>query len=151
MMTEPSDCVVDTSVLQKANAPIRHSPRKASDFVKRLRLLESIRDGRTRVLISKSLINEYRRQIREPRNDHVKAFLELLTGSTDRVRFNWKRRWSGADREKARRCRYPAEDDHVLRTAIQPQGSTILTEEHRMLTSDACIYRLFGVHIKGLS
>jgi hypothetical protein len=63
------------------------------------------------------------------------------------VTWNWKRRWSGADQEKARKCMYPREDDHVLRTAIKGNPTTIFSEEKAMLASDACIYRAFEVHV----
>lgn len=143
----PQACVVDTTILQKANAPILREPRASRQFVRRLRLLERLAKGELIVLISQRLLTEYEKQVAEPRNDKVKAFLEMLTSGSGRVLFNWKARWSGADREKARRCRFPAEDDHVLRTAVRPDGSTILSEEDRMMAADSCIYRAFSVLI----
>jgi hypothetical protein len=84
--------------------------------------------------VSKRLLQEYREQIPEPRNDKIRTLFELISIRSDRVRFNWKPRWSRADREKARDCHYPREDDHVLRTAIRPHSTTtIVTEEKRML------------------
>ena len=146
-MTMPRECVVDTTVLQKANAPLNRELREHSQFASRLRLLTHLMEGRLTLLVSSKLFQEYRRQIPEPRNDKIKALFELISSRPDRVIFNWKPRWSGADREKARGCRYPKEDDHVLRTAVRPHGAAIITEEQRMLNADSCIYREFRVHI----
>jgi hypothetical protein len=141
------ECVVDTTVLQKVNAPLTHEPAERSAFVKRVNLLTQIQQGSMTVLISTKLIAEYERQVRSPRNDHVRLFFELIQDPGRRT-FNWRKRWSGADREHARRCRYPREDDHVLRTAIRPGSSTIIfTEEQPMLRADQCVYRRFQVHI----
>ena len=148
-MTMPRECVIDTTILQKANAPLTHAPRVRSLFVKRLRLLRRIASGHLKVLISRKLLSEYQRQIREPRNDHIMAFLALLDDPT-RAAHNWAKSWSGNHRQKARKCRYPREDDHVLRTAVGPKRSTIFTEEACMLAADECIYRNFRVHIRGL-
>ena len=139
------DCVIDTTVLQKANALLTQQPRERSWFGRRIRLLQRLHRGEATLLVSAQLLAEYRRQVREPRNDFVRAFFEIATDPNRRI-FNWHKRWSG-DRDKARRCRYPVEDDHVLRTAIRPHRTTIYTEEHRMLIADACIYRKLRVHI----
>lgn len=143
----PEECVVDTNVLQKANQPITTEPARHSMFRKRLNLLDGIATGSLILLISRKLHAEYSRQVPEPRNEFVRAFLELITGAPECV-WNWKKSWSGANRSGARGCRFPKEDDHVLRTAIRPQTSTIFTEEKRMLRVDACIYREFRVRIK---
>lgn len=137
--------VVDTGVLQKANAPLRMHPRESSKFTKRLELLSRVAHRRLSVLISPLLLAEYRRQVPEPRNDFIRAFFELLSspgGATP----NWCR-WSGQVRNHARFCRFPHEDYHVLRTAICDTGSTILSEEDRMLITDECIHRRLGVHV----
>ncbi len=148
----PDACVIDTTILQKANAPLLNEPRARALFRKRLQLLNDIDQRRRTVLKSDSLVKEYEDQVGRPRNDFVKAFMELILGpSGDRVHHNWKTRWSGADREKSRKCRFPREDDHVLRTAIRSDSvTTIFTEEDRMLRADECIYRAFRVHIRGL-
>lgn len=147
-MKRATECAIDTTVLQKTNAPITQ-PRAGPQFRRRMTLLGRISDGEIVVLISSKLLQEYQRQIPLPRNDAIKLFFELLSSArSDRVVWSWKPRWSGADREKARDCRFPAEDDHVLRTAIRPRPSFIITEEYRMLTADDCIYRAFGVHIQ---
>lgn len=142
----PLECVIDTSVLQKANAPISTSPRVWSLFQKRLKLLSRIRTGDLVVLISKQLHNEYDRQVRSPRNDYVKAFFDLLDTPHRRI-YNWEKHWKGK-RAQSRKCRFPSEDDHVLRTAIRPHSTTIFSEEKRMLAADACIYRNLRIHIQ---
>jgi hypothetical protein len=141
----PLECVIDTSVLQKANAPISTSPGVRSLFLKRLKLLSMIQTGDLVVLISKQLHSEYGRQVRSPRNDYVRAFFDLLDNPARRI-YNWEKHWAGK-RGQARSCRFPSEDDHVLRTAIRPHSTTIFSEEERMLAADACIYRKLRVHI----
>jgi len=141
----PNEYALDTTVLQKANAIINKPPRRHSLFVRRIELLNDIYSRRKTVLISKRLLQEYEEKVKAPRNDFVRLFFELLANPRGPV-YNWAA-WPGRDREKARKCRYPSEDDHVLRTAIRPNGSTIITEEERMLKADSCIYREFRVHI----
>ncbi len=74
----PNESVIDTTVLQKANATIIKAPRERSLFVKRIELLTEIQKGTRTVLISKPLLAEYERQVKSPRNDYIKLFLELL-------------------------------------------------------------------------
>jgi hypothetical protein len=141
----PDLVVVDTSVLQKANAPITVSVREGSKFARRLELLSRIRRRELRALISAKLLAEYRVQVSRPRNDFVRAFFELLNDPNHAIP-NWCR-WSGQNRSHASKCRFPREDYHVLRTAVYTTESTILSEEHRMLVTDACIHRNLRVHV----
>jgi hypothetical protein len=144
------EVVIDTMILQKANAPLTKAPGEASLFRRRLRLLQRIQDGDLTALKSAPLIAEYRRQVAEPRNDFVRVFLDLIDHPTRSI-LNWKKRWSGADHEARRKCRFPREDVHVLRTAIrQDTETTIYSEEHRIIVSDGCIYRAFRVHVRDL-
>ena len=144
----PEECVVDTIVLQKANAPITKPVARGSQFARRLAVLQDIREGRLVPLHSRQLVQEYEEHVKEPRNEFVKAFFELLD-DVRRATYNWHP-WTGAVREKARKCRFPREDHHVLRTAIRGTPSTIITEEKRMLRTDACIYRELRVHVRGI-
>jgi len=144
-----SDCVVDTMVLQKANAPILREPREGRLFLRRISLLVNISNGTIRPIVSAKLLVEYVRNVPSPRNEYIRAFFELLD-RPERVIWNWARRWSGAERGRARACRYPREDDHLLRTAVGAEGSEILTEERRVLCTDRCVHREFGVHIRYL-
>ncbi len=144
----PSECAIDTTVLQKANATITQPPRRHSQFVKRISLLRDIQQGKIVALTSKQLLAEYRRKVTAPRNDFIRAFFELLADPKRCVQ-NWAA-WPPGQRQKARKCRYPQYDDHVLRTAIRPNPSTIVTEDQPMLAADDCIYRNFRVHIKSI-
>ena len=148
----PEECVVDTTVLQKANAPITKPVARGSKFARRLAVLRGIREGRIVALHSPRLIQEYEEHVKEPRNEFVRAFFELLNNvgrATCNATYNWPP-WTGAVKEKARKCRFPREDYHVLRTAIRGTPSTIITEEERMLRTDACIYRELRVHVRGI-
>ena len=146
------ECVIDTVVLQSANASLTKQPRERRYIRRRLRLLARIRNGSLVALISSRLLDEYWDKVRQPRNQFVRQFFELVTSPSPaptRCILNWKKRWSGGEREQAyRKCRFPKEDEHVLRTAIRNHiKTTIFTEEHRMLKADECIYRHFRVHI----
>jgi hypothetical protein len=144
----PEECVVDTTVLQKANAPITKPVARGSQFARRLAILRAILEGEIVALYSSRLVHEYEQHVKEPRNDFVRAFFELLD-DVGRATYNWHR-WTGAVRDKARKCRFPREDYHVLRTAIRGTPSAIITEEQRMVGTDACIYRELRVHVKGI-
>lgn len=144
----PEECAIDTTVLQKANAEITSRPRAHSVFVRRINLLLDVQAERITVLISRQLLAEYEQKLPSPRNDFIRLFFELLADPARRIE-NWVN-WPGRDEEKARKCRYPKHDDHVLRTAIRPNPSVIITEDKRMLRADACIYRAFRVHIRGI-
>ena len=138
-----SECVVDTTVLQKANAPLTQTKR-GPGIIARLRLLEHIREGKATLLWSKRLVYEYSQRVATPRNDYIKVFLALIADGNAIMNYA---KWPTRLQEKARKCRYPAEDDHVLRTAIRPNGSTIFSEEKGMLSANECIYRHFRVRI----
>jgi len=140
--------VVDTTVLQKANAAITEPPGRRSKFVRRLELLDQIQAGEITVLFSKRLLTEYQTHVKRPRNDFVKLFFEVLD-DPGRAVYNWAK-WSGQERDNARRCRFPREDYHVLRTAIRPNATTIVTEEERMLKTDESLYRAFRVHVRDI-
>jgi hypothetical protein len=139
-------CVVDTVVLQSANASLAHEPKAGRKRRGRLRLLRTISDGMLVVLYSQRLIAEYRARVREPRNDHIRAFFELLT--SERAVPNWAS-LTGSEHDVAlKKCRFPQEDLHVLRTAYCGDETTIFTEEARMLRTDRCIHREFSVHVR---
>ena len=146
----PEQCVVDTVILQKANGLLTKAPGAASLFKRRLALLQRFQRGELIALKSATLIAEYRRQIKAPRNDFIRAFFSLIDHPTRSVE-NWKSPWSGPNRDAAGKCRFPREDTHVLRTAIRDSSSsTIFSEEARLVAADACIYRAFGVHLRDL-
>lgn len=139
------ESVIDTNVLVKANQPITTRPPKGSLFAKRIGLLEDIQKGKWTVLYSEKLVAEYVQHVKSLKNDFIEVFFAILADPRGAIR-NYAA-WPSRNREKARNCRFPEEDDHVLRTAIRPITSTIITEEGRMIRADACIYRAFRVHI----
>src|SRR5262245_5238419 len=110
------EVTLDTTVVFRANVPLAGDREQARLLGRRMALLRRIQEGHDVVLISERLLQEYVRQIVPPKNDLIKAFLELLTNQDGtRVIWNWKQPWSGGDREKAHsKCRFPPEDVHVL-------------------------------------
>jgi hypothetical protein len=144
----PDECAIDTSVLQKANATITQRPRQNSLFVRRIELLQDIQRRRKIALIGRQLQAEYERKVAPPRNDFVAAFFSLID-DPHRCVPNWAP-WPPGRRRKARKCRYPSHDDRVLRTAIRPHSTTIITEDRQMLAAGQCIYREFRVHVRSI-
>jgi hypothetical protein len=140
------EVVVDTVVIQSSNASLIQTPHAGRKITRRLELLRQIRDGEVTLLYSKRLVREYLERVPAPRNEYVRAFFEIITTGRRAVA-NWHTPWMG-DRQKARDCRYPAHDDHVLRTAIRLDPTTIFTEEAAMLGAGTCIYREFRVRIQ---
>lgn len=139
------EVAIDTTVLRRANVPLTQDRASKGAMSRRVRLLERIRRRDFVVLMSQRLADEYLDQISERNNDYIVGFFELMLNKQFVI--NWEGRWAGGKRALARRCRFPPEDDHVLRTAIRPHRTTIYTEERRMLDADGCIYREFRVHI----
>jgi hypothetical protein len=136
---------IDTMVLQKSNAEVAKRPRENSRFVARIRILKRATGGDIVPLYSARLIQEYRRQVPTPRNDSVRAFLDGLERNGI---LNWKNPWTGTDRDNMRSCRFPGEDEHVLRTAATHGERThLISEENRILTKKTCVKRKFNVAI----
>lgn len=143
------EAAVDTTVLRRANVPLVGNRASAALMARRLSLLQRVQRRELIILLSERLLQEYREQLRIPLNDYVRAFLECVTTPDGtRVLMNWKTPWSHGDRSRARGCRFPLEDDHVLRTAIRGRRTAIYSEERRMLATDDCIYREFRVHVQ---
>jgi|SRR6267378_1939868 len=143
------EAAIDTTVLRRANVALEGNRASAKLLARRLSLLQRIQRREITILLSKRLLQEYREQLPIPLNEFVRAFLEIVTTPDGRhVLMNWKNPWSGGDRSRARGCRFPEEDDHVLRTAIRGQRTAIYSEENRMLMTDDCIYREFRVHVQ---
>lgn len=144
----PTEVAIDTTVVFRSNVALTASRADARRLSRRLTLLRRIDRHEIVALISLSLLQEYVDHVVPAQNEFTKAFLELVASPDgSRVILNWKNSWSGGERSRARRCRYPVEDDHVLRTAIRTTPTTIYCEEARMLAADGCVYREFGVHI----
>jgi hypothetical protein len=142
------EITLDTTVVFRTNVPIDGDRADAKLLSKRLEILKRIRNGQDSVLISERLLHEYVQQVVPGKNDFVRAFLEIVASPDgSRVILNWKKAWSGGERDRARKCRYPKEDDHVLRTAIRDTATTIYSEEGRMTQAHPCVYKEFGVRI----
>lgn len=145
MVKSKIEIAVDTTVLVNANQPITADPKKGSVFDRRLLLLNQLRNGKLIALISKRLLAEYEKQIPKPRNDFLIAFFQII--DSKKCVENYAS-WTHDRRAKARKCRYPQEDDHVLRTALRDHPTELVSDEKRMLRSGKCIKREFRVNIR---
>ena len=144
----PEEVVIDTMVLQKANATITRPPGRRSRFARRLRLLERIRAEEIAVLFSKRLLTEYQRQVKSPRNDFVTLFFEILA-NPGRAIYNWAQ-LVGTGSRQSETLSFPARGLPCASHSHPPGATTIVTEEDRMLRTDACIYRAFRVHVRDI-
>jgi len=141
-------CVIDTVVLHRANQARLQQPGETAQLRKRRLLLQDVGRGQWLLLVSPNVLIEYRGHLVRPLNDLVRSFLEYATtpDSSESVGVNW-RALSGNERDLAlRRCRFPAHDLRLLRTAYGYR-STIFSEEDRVVRTDACIHRSFQVHL----
>jgi len=144
----PEELTIDTTVLVRANVTLTPAREAATLLAARLGLLQRVNARQAAVLISMRLANEYARRLRNYRNEVVRAFLDLVTRPDgSHVVLNWRSPWTRADRARVHECRFPAEDSHVLRTAVRDHPTTIYSEEERMLRAQACIRRHFLVRI----
>ncbi|MEK6676605.1 MAG: hypothetical protein AABZ47_13250 [Planctomycetota bacterium] len=142
------ECVVDTTVLQKANAPITDAKKQGKLFRQRLAVLNAINGSKLIALFSERLMQEYREHVHEPRNLVVTEFLNLISSPRPgKALKNYKTPWSGQDRSNVKMCRFPSHDVHVLRTAVRPNRTLLITEDGPMLKSADCILRRFDVKI----
>ena len=144
----PEEVAIDTTVLVGANITQTLKPAAAALQAARLALLQRIQDHQAAVLISARLVAEYRRQITTYKNEFVRLFFDLLTKPDgSHVILNWRTPWGHAELARARYCRFPYEDLHVLRTAVRDSQTTMYSEEGRVLAAHPCIRNEFDVVI----
>jgi hypothetical protein len=144
----PEQVAIDTTVLVGANITQTPEPAESALQAARLALIQRIQGHQAAVLISAKLVAEYRKQITTYRNDSVRLFFELLTKPDgSHVILNWRTPWGHAELARARACRFPKEDLHVLRTAVRDDRTTLYSEEGRVLAAHPCIRKKFDVVI----
>ena len=144
----PEELAIDTSVLVRAN--ITQTPDRAAATLQaaRLSLLRRIQNHQAAVLISQRLAAEYGQRITTYKNEFVRLFFDLVTKPDGtHVIMNWRTPWGHAELARADACRFPAEDRHVLRTAVRDGRTTIYSEEGRVLAAHPCIRKEFDVVI----
>lgn len=137
-------CVIDTDVLHRANHLQAPAGQSAAVKNRRALLVSVIKKERT-LLVSQTLINQYRGHLVRPLNDVIAAFLEYATSPQPAAELivNWAA-LSGSERDSLRKCRFPDHDVLLLRTAYGFR-STIYSEDNGVLQAGACIRRKFDV------
>lgn len=139
---------VDTNVLLRANAPIT-TEKQGREFALRLKLLSRFQDKEIFPLWSPQLAAEWATHVKEPRNDYIRAFFELMVDTSDG--FNYATPWGGSEKQRMSKCRFPKHDLHLLRTAyLKVRTSHIVTEEGPVLGTATCVKHEFDVHIKNI-
>jgi hypothetical protein len=135
-------------VLRAANVRVTRKHVTTGRLPARLELLTRINSGQMLLLTSEKLLHQYNMHVRPPYWDYIKLFFEVIIGQA-RSTPNWTIPWSTGRQADARKCRFPSHDDLLLRTAILPNQETVIfTEEAKLISTDACIHRRFGVHVR---
>jgi hypothetical protein len=135
-------------VVYKANGDIA-GRRPGSILDRRLRALEQIGRGVRRLRYNPKLLGEYRRVVREPRNDVIELFFNVLSERAVLVSRNTLSRHCYA--KAVRTCRWPNHDQHLLAAAIDGIDASILVTEEAHVTCANCIFRHFTVRVEDLS
>jgi hypothetical protein len=141
------DCVVDATVIYKANGDI--AGRRSGNLLdKRLAVIQQIGSGLRRLRYNPKLLTEYRRVVREPRNDVIELFFTILSEQAVFVKRNKLPQHSYA--KAVERCCWPSHDQHLLAAAIDGVDPSIFVTEERHVNCAACILKAFAVHLENL-
>lgn len=141
-----ADSVLDATVVAFANGDIA-ARRPGNVFDRRLAAIEQVAHGRRRLRYNQKLLGEYQQVIQERRNDVIDLFFSVLADRSFRVRANTLSR---QDHAKAKKCRWPSHDQHLLAAAVGGDRPTIFVTESRHAACAAKILSCFGVHIADL-
>jgi len=140
------DSILDATVVAFANGNIA-ARAKGNAFDRRLAAIEQVAYGHRRLRYNQKLLREYQQVIKEYRNDVVDLFFTVLTDRSILVRTNTLSR---QDYARAKKCRWPSHDQHLLAAAMGGDEPTIFVTESRHAVCAAKILARFGIHITDL-
>jgi hypothetical protein len=141
-----ADSVIDTSVVSMANGQIA-GRRQGNALDRRLLAIEDVAYGRRRMRYNPRLLVEYRRIVRIYRNDVIELFFTALT---ERAVFVPRNTLSRQDNAKARKCKWPGHDQHLLAAAVGGIQPTIFVTEADLHACAASVLAYFAVHVEQL-
>lgn len=141
------DCVVDATIIYKANGDIAAGRRPGNILDRRLIVIEQIGSGARRLRYNSKLLNEYQQVAREHRNDVVELFFTALA---ERAVLVTRNKLSPHLYARATQCRWPSHDQHLLAAAVDGTNPTIFVTERRHVNCADCVLRRFAVHVEDL-
>jgi hypothetical protein len=141
-----ADSVIDTSVVSMANGQIA-GRRRGNVLDRRLSAIEDVAYGRRRLRYNPKLLVEYQRIVRAYRNDVIELFFIALT---ERAVFVRRNTLSRQDNAKARKCKWPGHDQHLLAAAVGGIQPTIFVTESHLHACAASVLACFAVHVEHL-
>jgi len=140
-----NDGVLDTTVVACANCDLR-ARTQGNSLNRRAALIERCVTGSLRVLYNKVLLQEYKNHIREHRNDLIESFFAVLDSATA---FLVRRSTlSRQDYNRARACRWPSHDQHLLAAALGGVRASIYVTEQALSRCAESIRREFRVRVE---
>jgi hypothetical protein len=142
-----ADSVLDATVVAFGNGDIA-ARRPGNLFDRRLTAIEQVASGLRRLRYNTRLLGEYTQLIQERRNDVIELFFTAL--DDERSVLVKRNTLSRQDYARARKCRWPTHDQHLLAAAVEGNDPTIFVTESRHVQRAAKILTCFAVHIVDL-
>jgi len=141
-----ADSVIDATVVAFANGNIA-ARKQGNAFDRRLEAIEQVVNGQRRLRYNSKLLREYQNLIQEHRNDVIDLFFIVLADRAVLVRGNTLSRQHYG---RARTCRWPAHDQHLLAAALGGDEPTIFVTEARLAQCAAQILARFTIRVVDL-
>jgi hypothetical protein len=138
------ECVFDTSFVRLANDSL-FGEKRGNLLNRRLTPLRQAVAAKSHLRYNRKLLGEYSMQIRERHNDVVEQFFALL--DSPQATLVRKNALSRQDNAKARLCRWPVHDQHVLAAAIGGDDVVIHVTEGALGACSKAVKRVFGFQI----
>jgi hypothetical protein len=141
------DCVLDASFVGMANDEIDNL-EPGSILDRRISIICEIKNGSYTVRYNSRLLGEYNNLVKVHRNDWIAVFFQILA---DGATFVNRNNFNAAELAKARKCRWPLHDQHVLVAAINGTKSIVFVTESTLGRSAAKVLQHFRVRIKHIA
>ncbi len=140
------DCVLDASVVALSNGDLA-GRRPGNVFDRRLNVIEQVVAGARRLRYNQKLLGEYRRLIRDYRNDVIELLFFVL--DSDRAVLVSRSTLSRQNYDRATlQCRWPSHDQHLLAAALDGADPSIFVTEVRLADCARRVFAYFAVHVE---
>lgn len=141
-----AECVFDASVVGYANNPLEVSVIESGvSLVQIVDALESVVIGHRRLRCNPKLLTEYSRLLRVKRNDLIEQFVALLDSPQTIMLKSSSLR--NHEKVKAKNCKWPSHDQHVLAAAIGGTDVAIYVTEAFLGGCAEKVWRIFRIRV----